>query len=204
MKLAVPFYKQTANTNCGPVALKMVLEYLGETFSTEELEEKTELKEGKATSTLNLAKAAVDSGFPIRLLSKSILPVPENLNSEFHKKFLEDDFIKKVKKLLDYLKEKNVEMVEKSIKLKELLSYVTENSVPIVPLDWNVLFPRYGGYNGHFVPVVGYDEENVYVHNHGMRDTQEFMPINKELFDKARKAKGTDEDILIIYRKQNI
>lgn len=202
MKLDVPFYKQTTGLNCGPVALKMVLGYLGEDFSIEELEEKTGIKEGKATSTLNLAKAAVDLGFKIKLISISVLPVQENLTSEFHKKFLEDSYIEKVNKLFTYLKEKNVEMVEKSIDLKELLSYVSEDSIPVVLLDWNVIFPRYNGYNGHFVPVVGYDDENVIIHNHGLKDTKEFMEIKKELFDKARKSKGTDEDVLIIYRTE--
>jgi len=104
---------------------------------------------------------------------------------------------------LQVLKEKGL-FEEKTIKIDELLSYVTENSIPIVLLDWNVLFQRYGGYNGHFVPVVGYDEENVYVHHHGMRDTEAFMKLKKELFDKARISEGTDEDVLIVYRKQNI
>jgi hypothetical protein len=31
-----------------------------------------------------------------------------------------------------------------------------------------------------------------------MSDAQAFMPIKKNLFDEARRAKGTDEDILVI------
>jgi len=51
------------------------------------------------------------------------------------------------------------------------------------------------------VPLVGYDNENVLIHNHGLRDTQEFMKIDRKLFDEARKAKGTDEDVVVIYRR---
>jgi len=40
----------------------------------------------------------------------------------------------------------------------------------------------------------------VYVHHHGMRDTEAFMKLKKELFDKARISEGTDEDVLIVYR----
>ncbi len=203
MKLSVPFYKQTTPLNCGPVALKMVLEYFGQNFSIEELEKKVGIKEGKATSTLNLAKAVFDSGFKIKLISKSILPVQENLTSDFHKMFLEEGYVQQSINCFNYLKKNGVEMVEKSMELGELLSYASEDSVPVVLLDWNVLFPLYGGYNGHFVPLVGYDDENVFVHNHGLSDTKEFMEIKRELFDNARKSDGTDEDVLIIFRKQN-
>ncbi len=204
MKLKVPFYKQTTPTNCGPMALKMVFSFFGKDFPIEKIEEKTDIKPGKATSTLHIAKAAADLGFKIKLVSKSLLPVQENLNSEFHKKFLEEDYIQKSINCFDYLKEKNIEITEKSIELNELLSYVTEESVPIVIMDWNVVKNRKEkGYFGHFVPVVGYDGENIYIHNHGFSDTKEFMPISRALFDEARKAKGTDEDILIIFRNKN-
>ena len=201
MKLKVPFYKQTTPLNCGPTALKMVLEYLGEKFSIEELEKRTGIKEGKAISTLNLAIAVAELGFPLRLLSKYGEINEQLMNLDFYKKLAEENYVEESKKQLQILKQKGYTLEEKIIKLSELLSYVTENSIPVVILDWNVLFPRYGGYNGHFVPVVGCDEENVYIHNQGMAETQEFMPIKKQLFDKARKSEGTDEDILIIYRK---
>ena len=54
---------------------------------------------------------------------------------------------------------------------------------------------------GHFVPIVGYDEKNIYVHNQGLTNPTENLSIPRELFEQARKAKGTDEDIIFIYRK---
>ena len=70
-------------------------------------------------------------------------------------------------------------------------------------LDWNtVLGETEKGYQGHFVPVVGYDIENVYVHNHGFKNPTAFLAIPREVFENARKVRGTDEDIAIIYRKQ--
>lgn len=91
---------------------------------------------------------------------------------------------------------------EKSLLLEEILSFVTEESIPIVLIDWNVIMSRKNkGYQGHFVPIVGYDEKVVYIHNPGLKDTKEFMPISRELFDKARKSEGTDEDVAVIYKK---
>ena len=57
------------------------------------------------------------------------------------------------------------------------------------------------------MPIVGYDNKNVYVHNQGEIDSGEidsgeFIPIKNKLFDEARKVKGTDEDIIYIHRKK--
>ncbi len=200
MKINVPFYKQTNPLNCGPISLKMIFSFFGKDRPLEEIEEKCRIKEGKATSTVNLAICAVELGFKIKLFSKSLTPIMENLNSDFHKENSEEDYIAKVNGMIKELKDKHAELIENSISIEELLSYITETSIPIVLLDWNIIFPRYQGYHGHFVPLVGYDEEKVYIHNPGLADTSEFMSIEKEIFDKTRKSKGTDEDILIIYR----
>jgi hypothetical protein len=200
MKTNVPFYKQTKPLNCGPVSLKMAFSFFGKDMLLEEIEEKCRIKEGKAGSTVHLAICAVELGFKIKLFSKSLTPIMENLDLDYVKKNSEDNYIETVNKMIKELKDKNAELTEKSISPEELLSYVSETSVPIVLVDWNVIFPRYGGYYGHFVPLVGYDDENVYIHNPGLMDAAAFMKINKELFDKARKSKGTDEDVLIIFR----
>ena len=53
----------------------------------------------------------------------------------------------------------------------------------------------------HFILIVEYDEDNVYVHNQGDHNAQEFLPRNRILYEEARKANGTDKDIIYIYRK---
>ena len=72
----------------------------------------------------------------------------------------------------------------------------------MILLDWNVIkgCPE-KGYQGHFVPITGYDENNVYVHNHGMLNPSPYFTIPREVFDEARKSKGTDEDVLFIMPK---
>jgi hypothetical protein len=203
MKLQVPFYKQTTPANCGPYALKMVFSFFGKGFPIEEIEEKSRIKEGKGVSTLHLAVAALDLGFSIKFFSKYEDVNPENMDSEFYKHLAEEDYMSTVRNLLKEIKDKGAKIEIKSTSLEEILSLVTESSIPIVLIDWNIIKGREEkGYYGHFVPVVGYDKENVYIHNHGLSDTHDFMPIKKGLFDMARKARGTDEDILVIEKKQ--
>ncbi|MFA5333891.1 MAG: peptidase C39 family protein [Candidatus Nanoarchaeia archaeon] len=199
MKLAVPFFKQTTLLNCGPTALKMVLEYLGDSFSIKYLEEKTGIKEGKALYTIQIAIAAALMGYKAKFYSKHLLFNEDNMKFEFYKDYSEMDMKTSIE-LADEAKKLGIKLEERTLQLSELLSHVKNDSVPIIILNWNVLTNQ-EGYRGHFVPIVGYDTENILIHNQGLKDSQAFMPIKREIFELARKSEGTDEDIVIIYKK---
>jgi hypothetical protein len=200
MKIRVPFYKQTTDLNCGPSALKMVFSYLGKNFDIKILEEKSGIKEGKGITTIQLATASSSLGFKTELYSKYLSFNPENLKLDFYKKYTDSE-MQQSEKLIKEAKSAGVRLYEKTLSLEKILSFVTKDSVPIILLDWNIIKNKEDkGYQGHFVPIVGYDEKNVYVHNHGRDNPKKFMTIDKRIFDKARKAKGTDEDLLVIFR----
>jgi len=200
MRLVVPFFKQTTLFNCGPAALKMVLSYFGKKVDIKELENKSKVKEGKAFFTIQIALASVLLGFKTEFYSKNISLNEENLELDFYKKYTGE-----TSESLDIInfeaKKEGVKIEERSFSINEFLNFLTEKSIPIVLLDWNVVANREKrGYQGHFVPVIGYDKKNVYVHNQGFNNPQKFVKIPKEVFDKARKARGTDEDFLVIYK----
>ncbi|MCK5321044.1 peptidase C39 family protein [Candidatus Pacearchaeota archaeon] len=200
MKLEVPFFKQTSPLNCGPIALKMVLAYFGKNERVDVLEARTRIKEGKGISTIQIATAAASSGFKTDFYSKHILFNEENLKHEFYQKYSDMD-LEQSKEWVKDAKSVGVNIQERTQSLEELLGFVKKNSVPIILLDWNIVKAREEkGYQGHFVPIVGYDEQNVYIHNHGLSDTQKFLPVPRNIFDRARKVEGTDEDIVIVYR----
>lgn len=197
MRLKVPFFQQTTPLNCGPAALKMVLDYFGRDMDIKFLEERTGIKEGKGISTIQIATAAASLGFKTDFFSKHILFNEENLKHEFYQKYAQEN---QSEKWVKEAKAAGVNIQERTLSLGELLGFVKKDSVPIILLDWNIVKERKEkGYQGHFVPVVGYDEENIYIHNHGLNDTSEFMPVPRTIFDEARRADGTDEDILIVY-----
>ena len=199
MKLEIPFYKQTTELNCGPVALRMVLAYFDKDSGVEILEERTGIKDGKGVSTIQIAKVAALFGYKTDFFSKHIYFNEENLKLEFYQKYFDTNH--QSKRLIEEAKLAGVKIEERDLYLKRLLEKLGKNSVPIILLDWNVVNgKRDNGYQGHFVPIVGYDENNIYVHNHGFDKPTPFLPIKKEIFEEARKAKGTDEDIIIIHR----
>jgi hypothetical protein len=197
MKLPVPFLRQTENMNCGPTALKMVFSYFGDNKDFSEKME--EIKEGKAVSTIQLATISAKLGYKTELYSKHVLFNPENLKEEYYQKYSEMSMERSMR-FLKNAEDSGVKVYEKQVSLEEVLSFVNNDNIPIVLLDWNVVRCK-EGYLGHFVPVVGYDNENIFVHNSSNLDGQAFMSIDKKIFDKARKAKGTDEEFVILYRK---
>ncbi|MGV8168710.1 MAG: peptidase C39 family protein [Candidatus Nanoarchaeia archaeon] len=202
MKLDVPFFVQSTPLNCGSNALKMVFAFLGEEFDINVLDEKSGIKEGKSLYTVQLAAAAAGLGFRVDFYSIHIDFNEQNLDLEFYKKYSamtsnDSEF------WVNKARESGVKLHEKSVELKKLLSFVTNDSLPIVILDWNVVLnKKEKGYQGHFVPVVGYDEEFVYVHDGGTNNPAPFVPVPRKVFEEARKAEGTDEDILVIHRKK--
>ncbi len=202
MKLNIPFYKQESKNDCGPTALQMVLEYLGEKYSKKKLINLVDSDKSGTTWTLGLAVAAAKLGFQAEFYSKHIGFNPENYELEFYKK--ETDGMDSNKLKLEKLKleadKLKVKIQEKIFTLNELLSKISESSVAIILLDWSKI-KQTDSFMGHFVPIVGYDDENILVHNQGFHNSGEFIKINKNLFDEARKSKGTDEDIVYIYRK---
>ncbi len=199
MQLDIPFYKQTTLMNCGPMALKMIFSYLGEDIDVDEIEKKANVKEGKGFSTLNLSISTAKLGFKAELFTKLLGFDESNLQFDFYKQYGDPEF--ESQEVVEEARKAGVELHEKTMELDDALSYLSPTSVPIVLLDWAVVVGAEGkGFHGHFVPIVGYNEENVYVHDHGFREPMAFRPIKREIFDKARKAKGTDEDLLIVYK----
>lgn len=201
MKLEVPFIKQTTKFNCGPVALQMVFSYFGGDESLGVLEEKCGIKDGKAVSTLSLAICAKELGYAVKLHSDSF-DIDEGLmDMDYYKEHGGEDWVKEGLKMIEEAKEKGVNLSEGELELSDILNKINEECIPIVLLDWNVIKGK-EGYQGHFVPIVGYDSENVMVHNQGMLNPAEFLDIPRNVFDKARKARGTDGDILFVYKSK--
>jgi len=202
MKLKVPFYKAKKDVDCGPLALKMVLEYFGEKYSIDELSKLEKRLDAGTVWSAGIARAAKKLGFDVKIISTSNFDLEED-DIEYYKKYANNKGKIILKELIEELKGLGVKIQEKDMSLNELLIFVSKDSIPIVLINWYVLTGK-EGFNGHFLPITGYDEENIYVHNPGLASAMPYLAIKKDLFTKAWESKGTDKDTIIIYRKQNI
>ncbi len=202
MLLDVPFYAQEEKTDCGPTTLRMALEFLGEKYSYEHLKSLVQSETSGVTWTLGLAKASGQCGFKTEFYTTSLGINVTNFELDYYQREVgsaassED----KVRKMLTESKKVGVVLEERSIALNAILKKLSKDCLAIVLIDWGKI-KGVDRYIGHFVVIVGYDNKNIYVHQPGPINPTANYAIDKILFDTARKAKGTDEDIVFIYRK---
>jgi len=199
MKLNVPFYKSEKDTDCGPLALRMALGYLGEDHSFEEISKLEKQLDTGLVWSIGIARAAKKLGFQVKVLSTTNFN-PEENNIEYYKKYADNKGMLILKEIHEENKALGIENIEKNMQLEELLTYVSNKSIPIVLINWNVVAGK-EGFSGHFLPITGYDDENVYVHNPGIAKAMAYLPIKRNIFLKAWESKGTDKDTIVIYAK---
>ncbi len=199
MKIKVPFYKSEKDTDCGPLALRMALAYLGEEHTFKEISEEERQIDTGLVWSIGIARAAKKLGFKTKFISTTNFN-PEEDDIEYYKKYSHDKAKIILKELSDEIKEMQIEVQEKNMSLKKLLNYVSKDSIPIALVNWFVIAGK-DGFSGHFLTITGYDDENVYVHNPGIVSPMAYLPIKRDLFLKAWESKGTDKDTIVIYRK---
>jgi len=199
MKIEVPFYKSKKNTDCGPLTLRMALAYLGERYTFKKIAKEERRIDTGLVWSAGIARASKILGFSTKFISTTNFN-PEESDIDYYKKYADDKAKIVLKELSDEVKKIGVEVQERNMSLEELLSYVSKNSIPIVLINWYVVAGK-EGFSGHFLPVTGYDKENVYVHNPGLASAMPYLPIKRSVFLRAWESKGTDKDTIVIYRK---
>jgi uncharacterized protein YvpB len=200
MKLNVPFYTQTTLMGCGPAALKMAVDYLGTEIKLKDIENAMGIEELKAVATISLAGAAAKLGFNSILFTKTLDVPDEQKKMPFYQKYADSGYFNSARKRVEIAEKAGAKINEITIDLKKLLSYVKESQAVIVLLNWAVINHK-EGFQGHFVPIVGYDETYVYVHNSGPKDPEADVKIPVAVFETARKSPGTDQDVVVISKK---
>ncbi|MFP4645638.1 MAG: peptidase C39 family protein [Candidatus Woesearchaeota archaeon] len=201
MKLDVPYHASKKDTDCGPLALKMVLEFFGEQHEFAELSHLERQLDTGLVWSAGIARAAIKLGFTSTFITKTVQEsIPDN---EYYDTYALDDARAILQQLTFEIKKAGVEIRQLDLSLAELLGSVSEDSIPIVLVNWNVIRGK-KGFSGHFLPITGYDEQQVYVHNPGLDMAASHLPIDKVLFLKAWETKGTDKDVVIIYRKRSL
>lgn len=197
MKLDVPYYQQQSRFDCSSTALRMVLSFLDSDPGMEVLNREVGVEEGRAVPTISIAYAASSLGFETEFYTTDLGYSSEKEDMEFYQD-LGGEYEEEIPDIVEEAREKGVEIHEGSLKLEELLEKVDTRSVPIVLVDWNVVEGK-EGYQGHFVPVIGYDDEKVIVHCPEVGEDRPEIEIDREVFESVRKAEGTDEDIVVVH-----
>ena len=94
-----------------------------------------------------------------------------------------------------------IEVNERSVTSAELANMLEEvDTFAIVLVDSSKLSRVNRGYQGHYILVLGFNPDvgSFVYYDPSPNQTKRPKVVKKELFDVARKADGTDEDILVL------
>lgn len=101
--------------------------------------------------------------------------------------------------LLSAARAAGVVLQERRLHLEELLALAGDGGAAMVVLvDVRRLRGREGGYFGHFMPLVGCTRDSVLLHDSTREAPQARLRVARAAFDAARRAEGTDEDIILV------
>lgn len=208
--LDVPFYLNDGDgQRCYQVGMRGAIKYfLGKDISAEEADVLTGRKENKWTFATQIVTVMHDMGLDVKLYCKdSIEPLLEpekTLRETMGNEVYDRDIAKwmdlpviadSVRRTLEYgLFEQKV------LTLEELEDHMKENHVPLVNVNWRVLVGR-EGFSGHFLTIVGFDNDHVYAHQPGLANPTPSWRIPKDLFLKAWSATGSDNEVVLVLGK---
>jgi len=145
--------------------------------------------------TAGIARAAHVFGLSVKFFSTNFTQPSSDL--DFYKKYATDQSMLVLAELMRDLAIWNIPLVQRELALDELLSHIATDELPIVLLNWNRVHQK-PGFQGHFVPVVGFDKDTVLVHHPGLATPTPFMQIPRAVFDQARRDSGTDMDTVLL------
>jgi hypothetical protein len=207
----IPFYENNGDGNqCMQVAMKCVLKhFLDKEFSLDELDKLTGRKKNLWTYTPQIVSALYDIGLDVKLYSKEDLEPFLEGEPFFRKhygkdadKILQYTDVPTVVKSTQTLISKNI-FKKRILSLKEILNNLNKGYIPMVLIDYNKITRKDGFYQGHFVIITGFDDENIYFHESGPTNPEPNKKVKKEFFKEAINANGTDNDCVIVYGKRH-
>lgn len=216
--IEVPHVEQCYTWDCGLACLSMALKYLGIPASEIYTKDLDAQQCGESVWTIDLAYIAARYAIPHRLCTITLGAHPDHATKSFYSKFSKDE--KRVNELFHDALAHGTHVEECSVKIEDITDHIHSGNVVIVLLDWRYLeciwcrhdvtrcclccleLAGHSGYQGHFVVACGYDKTNRYIFYKNPNKTESLCCCRFEAFDKARKASGTDEDILFLYKKE--
>lgn len=195
---AVPFLRNEG-MDCGPAALAMALSFVGRETPVGRIKALADPEQSGVTWTLGLAAAAGEIGASTHMYTTSLGLNMATLNLDYYVEHAGDpaSVQAKLTGLISRCIRAGVKLTERSVPLSDLRYWCSRGQIAVVLLDWGTVKGSHR-YTGHFVPMVGYTGDSVIIHNPGPDDATPFMELPVALFEAARRAAGTDEDLLII------
>lgn len=207
----VPFYAMPENDpgHCYQVAMRVVLEYfLHKPFSLDELDRLTGRKDDFWTWGAQVVSALDRLGLNVKYYSSvDIAPFLEGESfirraypNVAEKAIQKTDMPVMISATRHALEKKLFEI--KKCSMADLEEHLRKGHLIIVNLDMYVLYRIKGNYGGHSLVLVGFDADNVYLHESNFTRNAAYKKVPKADFEAARAAEGIDFDVIIVEGKR--
>jgi len=176
LKLNIPYYKQTNINDCGFVASKMVLEYFDTKVTIEEMKRKFKLEEDRSLLSTEVLLLLNQFGLKSSLYTNDIT-LNKNVPNYYNRILSEN--LKKVEKL-------QLNIFIYVIHINFIKECITRNKPVIALLNLSK-----SNKNNHFTPVVGFDDDYIYIHD----INEKYRPITNDNF--MSNLDFTDGDLIV-------
>jgi len=148
MNLIVPYYTQTNLNECGFFSVKMILEYFDIVAGVDEMRHRLGVLEDRPLLSTEILLLLHMYGLSPTLYSKTNVL---NFDISPRYKSILDKNLTDIEKL-------NLNLIVKKVTISSIKSWIN-SGIPIICL---LNFPNRGL---HYVPVVGFDNNNIYIHD---------------------------------------
>ncbi len=173
-KIDVPLYLQKEDSSdCGPVAVQMILDYFGIKRTLEDLDKKLARFEKDFTSTYDCRALLLDEGLGVIAITANPLLFPPDVISKLKtsgdiKELINNKIAakhKRAKVLKTFIKylDKGGKFLLKIPTFADIKQAIDKNNIVGVSMYSNTMGSNEGGY--HFVVATGYRDNQVFINN---------------------------------------
>ncbi|EAA05246.4 AGAP011198-PA [Anopheles gambiae str. PEST] len=202
-------FTQRYDWDCGLACILMVLDRRQrQTFLSQFQQICDEGQFGKSTWTIDLCYVLKDFNVPHRYLTKTIGANPNHRVNDYYKSYTLD--MLRVNNKFRYAEQNGVDVRQCTVNYRFLIDHLGTYGNIILLISASLLYcdlckfnklPCEIRYMGHYIVLCGYNKklQKFMYRNPACKDRVCYIPY--QALDKARKANGTDEDIILLYDK---
>jgi hypothetical protein len=210
MLLNIPFYKNNENGNqCLQVGMQTAIKYfLNKDYSLSELDKMSGRRDNLWTWTSQIVVPMYELGLNLKYYAGTNFRLFQSI--DYIKKHFKNDanivlahtdmpvLIDSINKLEKY------DLFElKNLKIDEIITHIDQNHLILVTLDNSKLYKNNKPFEGHMIVLTGYDKSCFYYHESGPENPKPNSKVTFENFTIASDLNGKDEDIVIVFGKNN-
>uniref|UniRef100_A0A182VNA1 Protein GUCD1 n=2 Tax=Anopheles merus TaxID=30066 RepID=A0A182VNA1_ANOME len=210
-------FTQRYDWDCGLACILMVLDRRQrQTFLSQFQQMCDEGQFGKSTWTIDLCYVLKDFNVPHRYLTKTIGANPNHRVNDYYKSYTLD--MLRVNNKFRYAEQNGVDVRQCTVNYRFLIDHLGTYGNIILLISASLLYCDLCKFNklpceirsclsitpsymGHYIVLCGYNKklQKFMYRNPACKDRVCYIPY--QALDKARKANGTDEDIILLYDK---